>query len=160
MAQDILALIKADHEKTRSDLKRIMTSVGTTSENTRNEDFDRMHLELLGHMHAEEDIFYPLLEIQAGDVVHEALREHQIVRSDLKNLGDLWTNEAIFTQKLQKLEQDITHHVEKEESQIFGVARKVLGMDRLQEMGQLFEQEKHVTAKKGLAAAQKAETSM
>lgn len=118
-----------------------------------------MHLDLLGNMQAEEDIFYPLLETTASDLLREALREHQLVRSDLRNLGDLWTNEAVFTQKLEKLEQDIMYHVEEEESKIFDTARKVLAMDQLHDMGQLFEQEKHLTAKKGLAAAQQAETS-
>jgi hemerythrin-like domain-containing protein len=136
-----------------------MKSVGTTRKNMRNEDFDRMHLDLIGHMQAEEDIFDPLLETTTSDLIREALREHQIVRSDLRNLGDLWTKEAVFTQKLQKLEHDIMHHVEEEESKIFDTARKVLAMDQLQDMGQLFEQEKHVTAKKGLAAAQQADTS-
>ena len=159
MVDDILARIHADHEKAMSDLKRIVENVGTTSTNTRNADFDRLHLELLGHMHAEEDILYPLLETPAEGAIREAMREHRTIRSDLANLGDLWTNERVFTQKLQKLEQDIKHHVGEEESTIFDAARKVFGSDQLAEMGQMFEQEKHVTAQKGLAEAKRAETS-
>jgi hemerythrin superfamily protein len=160
MAQDILALIKADHEKTSSDLKQIMNRVGTASKGTRNEDFDRMHLELLGHMHAEEELFYPPLESKMQEDVGHALEEHDTIRSDLTELGQSWSQEADFTQKLKKLEEDITHHVEEEESKIFDGARKIIGMDRLQQMGQQFEEEKQKTVQKGLAGAQRAVTSM
>ncbi len=160
MAQDILALIKADHEKTSSDLTRIMNNVGTASRGMRNEDFDRMHLDLLGHMHAEEEIFYPPLKGQMQEEIGHAREEHETIRNDLTELGQSWSEQAEFTQRLRKLEEDINHHVKEEEEKIFQGARSILGMDRLQQMGQQFEEEKQKTTHKGLAAAQRAETSM
>jgi hemerythrin superfamily protein len=159
MAQDILALIKADHEKTSSDLKQIMNRAGTAGKGMRNEDFDRMHLELLAHMHAEEEIFYPPLESQMKEEIGHAEEEHETIRRDLTELGRSWSEQAEFTQKLKKMEEDIQHHVEEEEGKIFDGARRIVGMDRLQQMGSQFEEEKRKTSQKGLAGAQRAETA-
>jgi iron-sulfur cluster repair protein YtfE (RIC family) len=76
MAQDILEMIKSDHEKTMSDLKRIMSRAGEVTKSKRNEEFDRMHLELNGHMTAEEKIFYPALESEIREQISHAREEH------------------------------------------------------------------------------------
>lgn len=159
MAQDILALIKADHEMVSSELNKIKTRTETPSRGARNEDFDRIHLELLAHMHAEEEIFYPPLESQMREQMSDALEEHKKIRTDLTELGQSWSEQAEFTQKLKQLEEDINHHVEEEEGEIFDGARKIIGMDRLQQMGSQFEEEKQKTSQKGLAGAQRAETA-
>jgi hemerythrin-like domain-containing protein len=153
MAQDILEMIKSDHEKTMSDLKRIMSRAGEVTKSKRNEEFDRMHLELNGHMTAEEKIFYPALESEIREQISHAREEHEEIRSSLKDIGRSWSETSEFTQKLQKLEETINHHVEEEEEKIFTTARESLGQDRLQEMGSRFEEEKRKTVQRGLAPA-------
>jgi len=153
MAQDILEMIKSDHEKTISDLKQIMSRAGEVTKGKRNEEFDQMHLELMGHMTAEEKIFYPALESEIREQISHAREEHEDIRSNLKDIGRSWSETSEFTQKLQKLEETINHHVEEEEEKIFNTARESLGQDRLQEMGRQFEEEKQKTVQRGLAPA-------
>jgi len=153
MAQTILDMIKSDHEKTSSDLKQIMSRAGEASKGKRNEEFDRMHIELLGHMNAEEKIFYPPLESEIREQISHSKEEHEEIRSHLKDIGRSWSEKSEFTQKLQKLEETINHHVEEEEEKIFSTARDSLKEDRLEEMGRQFEQEKQKTVQQGLAPA-------
>lgn len=142
MAQDLLAILKQEHETTASQLREIMTRKTSPESPRKNEQFTMLEQELRAHMEGEEKIFYPKLESQYKDLVHEANEEHEEIRSGLQQLSGSWSKEEDWKSGLDELKSTIEHHVEEEEEKVFSAAREVLSSDELRDLGRQYETEK------------------
>ena len=70
-------------------------------------------------MAAEEKLLYPPLEKEMRDRIADAREEHEKIRKHLEGLtagGDM--PEAEWTRRLERMKQEIQHHVRDEESEI------------------------------------------
>jgi len=107
--------------------------------------------ELRVHSAIEEEIFYPAVKAirdkKAKFDIEEALEEHKQVKSVIEDVRKLNGDEPAFGAKMKVLKEDVEHHAEEEETEIFKEARK-LGNERLEELG-----EKLQIAKERLMAA-------
>jgi iron-sulfur cluster repair protein YtfE (RIC family) len=142
-------LLKEDHKK----VSQIFEKLEPTTERalkTREELFSKLNGELEVHASIEEQIFYPALKEadETRDIVLEAFEEHSIVKRLLKELASMPANSEQWTAKLTVLKENIEHHVEEEEGEMFKKARKILSDDQAEELGVRME-----AAKKKLAAA-------
>lgn len=142
MAQDLLATLMQEHEKVASQLDEIMMRQTSPKTPRKNEQFTMLEQELRAHMEGEEKLFYPKLESQHGDLVREALDEHEEIKTGLKQLSGSWSEEADWKSKLDDLKGTIEHHVEEEEGKIFSAARELLSADELRDLGRQYETEK------------------
>ena len=136
-------LLKADHEKVAGILEKID---GTTERaiKGREELFIQLKSELDVHTRIEETILYPTLEKyeETRDIALEAYEEHAIVKQLLKELGSSRKDDEQWTAKFTVLKENIEHHVEEEEGEMFKKARKVLSEDEIARLGERLQDAK------------------
>ena len=140
---DVFGLLKADHERVAEMLQKIE---GTTerAEKGRTETFTRLKAELDLHATIEEKIFYPALEDaeETRDIALEAYEEHRLVKQLLGELEREPKDTEQWTAKFTVLKENIEHHVEEEEGEMFKKARQVLSEEQIQTLGEQVEQAK------------------
>ena len=133
-------LLTEDHEKVAG----ILEKIDATSERgvkTREELFTQLKTELDIHAEIEETIFYPALEKheESRDIALEAVEEHRIVKEFLAELDSMATDDEIWTAKMTVLKENIEHHVEEEEGEMFSKARKALTEEEIESLGTRME---------------------
>ena len=129
-------LLKTDHEKVAG----ILTSIEETTERAvkgREELFTKLKQELDLHARIEEEIFYPVLEEadETREVTLEAYEEHRLVKQLLAELEAEPKDTEEWTAKFTVLKENIEHHVEEEEGEMFKNARKVLSEEEVEDLG-------------------------
>jgi hemerythrin superfamily protein len=136
-------LLKNDHEKVAGLLDKLE---GTTERalKTREELFTQLKSELDIHAEIEEKIFYPVLEKadETRDITLEAFEEHRLVKQLLGELEAGAKDDEQWTAKFTVLKENIEHHVEEEEGEMFKKARKVLSEEEIETLGTRMEKAK------------------
>lgn len=136
-------LLKSDHEKVAG----ILESIDQTTERAakgRDELFARLKEELDLHAKIEEEIFYPALEDskETRDVTLEAYEEHSLVKQLLSELEAAPKDTEEWTAKFTVLKENVEHHVEEEEGEMFTKARKALSEDEIETLGDRIQEAK------------------
>jgi hemerythrin-like domain-containing protein len=100
--------------------------------------------ELDRHAEIEETIFYPVLEKaeESRDITLEAYEEHRLVKQLLSELEAAPKDDEQWTAKFTVLKENIEHHVEEEEGELFKKARKVLNEQEIEALGTRMEKAK------------------
>jgi len=101
--------------------------------------------ELSVHSAIEEQVFYPAVRAEvpeAEGMVLESLEEHHIVKWVLSELDGMSPDDEAFEAKATVLIENVRHHVEEEEQELFPEVRAALGRKRLAEIGERMEQAK------------------
>lgn len=129
-------LLKADHKK----VSGIFEKLDSTTERgvkTREELFTQLKTELDIHAQIEEQILYPVLKEaeETHDITLEAYEEHSVVKTLLAELESLPKDDEMWGAKLTVLKENVEHHVEEEEGDMFKDARKVLSAEQIEELG-------------------------
>jgi hemerythrin-like domain-containing protein len=140
---DAIALLKADHDK----VKKLLSELETTTERgvkTRSELFATIKGELTLHEIVEEEIFYPELKShpKAKDIVLEGYQEHHVVDLLMGELEALDVSDEAWGAKATVMKENIEHHIEEEEGEMFPQARKALDDAELDELGRRMERRK------------------
>ena len=140
---DAITLLKTDHEKVSGIFEKLEETT-ERAEKTREELFTKLKQELDVHAHIEETIFYPVLKKseETRDITMEGIQEHHVVKVLLRELDAMGVGSETWTAKLKVLKENVEHHVEEEEEDMFKKAREVLSKEQLEEIGALMEQEK------------------
>jgi hemerythrin superfamily protein len=96
------------------------------------------------HTKIEEEIFYPAVRelgtSKAEEMIDEAFEEHHVVDLVLAELPKVDPEDDRFEAKITVLSELVEHHVEEEEGEMFPMAEKKLGTERVKELGQQMEQ--------------------
>jgi iron-sulfur cluster repair protein YtfE (RIC family) len=136
-------LLKTDHKTVAGLMEKID---GTTERaiKTRDELFTQLKTELDIHAMIEETILYPVLEKAdpTHDVTLEAYEEHRLVKQLLAELESEAKGTEEWTAKFTVLKENVEHHVEEEEGEMFKKARKVLSEEELETLGARLEEAK------------------
>ena len=140
---DALTLLKNDHDKVK-DLLAELESTTERGVKTRTELFDRIKTELTVHEIIEEEIFYPTLKQhpKAKDIVLEAYEEHDVVNILMGELSALPVDDETWGAKAKVMKENVEHHMEEEEGEMFQKARQVFDKDELEDLGSRMEQRK------------------
>lgn len=140
---DIFELLKQDHEKVAGILEQLEPTT-ERAEKTREELFARLKAELDLHAYLEETILYPVLKQEEGtrEITLEAVEEHRIVKQFLKELDALPVTSEQWTAKLTVLKENVEHHVEEEEGEMFKKARAALSREQIDNLTARLESEK------------------
>jgi hemerythrin superfamily protein len=135
-----IELLKSDHDR----VDKLFQKVKATEEGEHKALFEKIKLELDTHTHIEEKIFYPRLkeEQELEDITLEGIEEHHQAKMFLRELANLSEDSEKFEPKLKVLMEDIEHHVQEEEGEMFPKVEEVLGKDELEELGKRMEEEK------------------
>ena len=129
-----LELMKTDHDR----LKELLEEALDTDEPAeRSELLHQMRSELMGHERMEEDVFYPALRenAEAKEIVLEGYEEHHVIDLILDELLDVPEDSEQWKAKLKVLQENIEHHIEEEEGEMFRTARAVFSREQLDELG-------------------------
>ena len=144
---DALSLLKEDHDR----VKKMLTSLDETTERatkTRTDGFASLKADLVVHEKIEEEIFYPALKqfAEAKDIVLEAYEEHDVVDMILGELEQTPVEDETWAAKLTVMKENLEHHIEEEENEMFDQARQVMDSSELEELGEQMERRKRELA--------------
>jgi len=130
-----LDLMKEDHKK----LKKLLDeTLEAKQRDDRAELIERVRSELVVHERMEEEVFYPALKSheKAKDIVLEGFEEHHVADVILDELLDVPEESDLWHAKVKVLQENIEHHIEEEEGEMFKIARKVLEPEQLEDLGE------------------------
>jgi len=135
-----ITLLKNDH-KTVEDLFQRFEKLGPRAVKSKEDVVARIIRELSVHAAIEEMVFYPAIrqavdDGEIEDMVLEALEEHHIVKWVLSELDGMSPENERFDAKVTVLTENVRHHVEEEEHDLFPQVSKRLGRPRLDELGE------------------------
>jgi predicted DNA-binding protein len=140
---DAITLLEADHKK----VKGLLAELDSTTERgikTRTELFATIKGELTLHEIVEEEIFYPELKAhpKAKDIVLEGYEEHHVVDLLMGELEALDVGDEAWGAKATVMRENIEHHIEEEEGEMFKQARQIFDRRELDELGARMEARK------------------
>ena len=129
-----LELLKADHKKVASLFDRVKE---TESEKEHLKLFEQIKSELEVHTHIEETILYPTLRQyeELKELVLEAFEEHKQVKTLIREIDGLVEGSERLDAKLTVMGENVEHHVEEEENEMFPKVEKLMSRDELEELG-------------------------
>lgn len=135
--------LKKDHDQVKETMTRIeeMSSRASTSKVKL---FEEMRAALTAHLRAEEKVFYDALkrEKSAHGSALEGYEEHHVADLLMREISRLPPGDERWTAKFTVLKENVEHHVEEEEGEIWAKAREVFDEARAQELGKAFVTEK------------------
>ena len=138
-------LLKQDHDKVRSLLNEFEAQADGDGRAKR-ELFEEIRNELEIHSAIEEEIFYPAVKAlrteEAEEIVDESIEEHGVVKRLLDELDATDTDDETFDAKMKVLKENVEHHADEEEDEMFPEAKSGLESGRLEELGRKMEQRK------------------
>jgi iron-sulfur cluster repair protein YtfE (RIC family) len=137
---DAFNLLKADHRKVAGLFDELESADGKAKLQV----FEQIKTELELHTHIEEKIFYPALEKprETHDLTLEAYEEHDVVKKLLRQLSRAKTANEEWEAQAKVLRENVEHHVEEEENELFEKAEAALGEERIEALGEEMAAEK------------------
>ncbi len=140
---DAFELLEQDHDK----VKILLSEGDDTTERgtkTREELFARIKQELLVHETLEEELLYPTLKEhdETKEVSLEGYEEHHFANEVIAELEETPVDDEKWGAKFAVLKENIEHHIEEEEGEMFPKARKVLTSEQIESLGERLQQRK------------------
>jgi hemerythrin-like domain-containing protein len=135
-AVNALTLLRNDHRE----IKRLLKQLEPTSEDDvskRRELFEQIRRDLTVHEVIEEEIFYPTLKQhpKAKEIVLEGYEEHDVVNTIMSELEGLPYDDETWGPKAKVMTENLEHHIEEEEDEMFDKAEQVLEDQELEDLG-------------------------
>ncbi|MCK9306634.1 MAG: hemerythrin domain-containing protein [Methanoculleus sp.] len=140
MAQNVIDILKQEHEMVLSQLSEL-SSKGTSS---REQKYNSLKENLIPHMVGEEQAVYPrLMESGMQEMALESIEEHNAVKTLLSQLDSASTSEEdVWVAKLTVIKENVKHHISEEEEKIFPKMQQKMSSDDLSSLGSKFEEAK------------------
>ncbi len=89
--------------------------------------------EITAHSQLEEEIFYPVVREKANKVTRkvilEGIEEHRVADFLIKRLKEIKPEDETFDAKFNVLIENVVHHFEDEEWELFPEATELLGAE-------------------------------
>jgi hemerythrin-like domain-containing protein len=120
-----IELLKADHDKVKAMFEQY-EGLSDRAVASKKKLVREICLELTRHTLAEEEIFYSAVRKAVGDedLVDEATVEHACAKDLIAQLLSMEPGEDLYDAKVKVLSEQIEHHVEEEEKEMFPKAKK------------------------------------
>jgi hypothetical protein len=133
---DAMSLLKEDHEK----VKKILAELESTTERgvkTREALFTKVKQELVVHEAIEEEIFYPALKEhpKTKEIALEGYEEHHVVDTVMAEIEGVAYDDEKWGAKFKVMKENLEHHIEEEEGEMFKQAKQVFDEDELAQLG-------------------------
>jgi hemerythrin superfamily protein len=133
---DALQVLIDDHRTVEQLFGRFESS-GPRANKSRGDIASRVIQELSVHASIEETAFYPAIRQVEGleDEVLEALEEHHVVKLVLNELEKMNPTDERFQAKFTVMMENVRHHVEEEENEMFDKVRRAMSNEQLEALG-------------------------
>ncbi|MBW3619591.1 MAG: hemerythrin domain-containing protein [Actinobacteria bacterium] len=138
---DAVTLLEAQHERFR-ELFGDFRGLAKRPSQKKQDLVRTMITELVKHAEIEEQIFYPAVREEVDgveDLVDEDLEEHHAVELLLDELDHLSVEAARYDAKVTVVIENVEHHMEEEESDLFPRVREQLSEERRRALGGAME---------------------
>lgn len=142
---DALMLLTGDHNRVRGLFSKFQAAHDASDEATAAVVARIILTELDVHSTIEEDVFYPAIREaskELGEMVAEGIEEHHVVETLMEEIKTLEPSDEAWAAKMTVLIENVEHHADEEESDMFPKARTVLGGAALEELGERLEARK------------------
>ena len=137
---DAISLLKDDHRKVEKLFAQIKDKKDAAD---RERLFTEIKTELTVHTEIEEKLFYPaVLDAKvAHELVVESFEEHKQVKMVLADLDQADKSTENWIGGLTVLMEDVQHHVEEEETELFPrVKKEILSEQELEDLGKRMQE--------------------
>jgi hemerythrin-like domain-containing protein len=146
--RDVIEILERDHrevEQMFGELESLRGAATDEAKSRRKELAEQVTIELVRHSVAEEVLVYPQVEekVSAEEAEH-AREEHAEAEETLHRLEKLDADDPAFDVELATLIEEIRHHIEDEEGEMFTHMRQVIEADELRKLGNQVEAFKKV----------------
>jgi hemerythrin superfamily protein len=135
---DAIALLTADHNRVRGLFAKFNEAQDSEDMVTMAAVAAKISTELQIHTTIEEEIFYPWCRQLADDIpeiVDEGLQEHHQVKVLLTEASDLEPGDDTWVAKFTVIIEDVEHHAQEEESEMFPKVRSHSDAQERDELG-------------------------
>ncbi|MFP5375791.1 MAG: hemerythrin domain-containing protein [Acidimicrobiia bacterium] len=142
---DALSLLIADHNRVRGLFARFESAEESGETAQMAELAPRIIDELEVHATIEEEIFYPEVgeaSEEIREVVAEGIEEHHVVRQLADEVKGLSPEDEAWAAKMKVMIENVEHHAEEEETELFPQVRRALGAEALRDMADRMEARK------------------
>ena len=137
--RDVIEILVHDHREVEEMFKELESLRGASSEEDkkrRKELTEDVTIELVRHSVAEEVLVYPMVEDKVSkEEAEHAREEHAEAEETLQKLEKLDADDPKFDDELTELMQEIRHHIEDEEGEMFAHMRESIAEDELRNLG-------------------------
>lgn len=139
---NIYERLKKDHGKQRGMAAGLAETSGSSAERQRL--FAEFRMELEAHAAAEEQTFYAALiaSPDGQEKARHSIAEHKTASDLLEELEQTDMSSGGWLQKFKKLKEEVEHHADEEEREVFPLAREILSAKRAVELGDEFSSRK------------------
>lgn len=150
---DFFELLKQDHQKVSGIFEKLEDTT-TAAVKTRQQLFTQLKQELDLHAQIEETILYPALKQAAAtrELTIEAYDEHQEVKDLLAELEGMSVEDEEWETILSELKENVEHHVDEEENQMFPKSRQVLSEEQINDITERMQTAKQQAPKAASAS--------
>lgn len=136
---DIYSRIKDDHGKQRGLSAGLGDTSGDSAERKRL--FDAFKKEIESHAAVEEQTFYAeLIALSDGqEKARHSISEHEDAAKLLDELDTMDMASSGWLNKFNKLKDELEHHMDEEEKEVFELAQGLFSNDQAEEIGEKFD---------------------
>jgi hemerythrin superfamily protein len=128
---DAIELLKMQHEEA----KKLFAEIEAAEDEKKEELFEQLADALAVHATIEEKHFYPATKnARTEELLQEAVEEHLGVKRLIADLLEMSPEDAQFDAKVKVLKEQVEHHVEEEEGELFPKVRKMFKEDELDDL--------------------------
>jgi hemerythrin superfamily protein len=152
---DALTLLTADHNRVRGLFARFETAQERDDSAIMADLASTIFAELEVHTTIEEEIFYPQvheLSEEIGEVVDEGIQEHHVAKMLIDEAKGLTPGTDEWTAKMSVLIENVEHHAEEEEQEMFPKIRSHSSAGDREALGQRLDERKGELGAPTLAA--------
>ena len=151
---DAMTLLREDHRK----VKKLLAKIESTTERgvkTRQDLFTKVKQELVVHEAIEEEIFYPALKQhpKTQEIAMEAYEEHHVVDTVMAEIEGVAYDDETWGAKFKVMKENLEHHIEEEEGEMFKQAKQVFDEDELNQLGESMKARKEELMRQQSSAA-------
>ena len=141
---DVIDILTADHRE----MIELIGRIESTSDASKRRDLaDTVIAEVMRHAVAEEMFVYPVMEEQlpnGADEVQHDKQEHEEIVQVMKQMEDVEASNPNFMELVRRLEEQLRHHANDEESEQFPKLRAHIPAEKLFDMGEKVESAKRL----------------
>lgn len=138
---DCFTLLKRDHDEVAKLLQQCQSE---GEKKSAKETFKKVARELAVHSKLEETLLYPRLEKldELSEQIEESYEEHGDIEDLLEEMANMSPGDEEWASNLVELIDNVEHHVQEEEQEVFPVAMKLIGEDQAADLGNTLAEEK------------------
>lgn len=125
-SNDAVSMLTSEHREV-ADLFKQYEALGDRAKAGKKRLADQICTALTLHAMVEEEIFYPAVREagkEAEEMVDEAVVEHASAKDLIAQIQEMDPEDELYDAKVKVLSEQIEHHVQEEEKDMFPLARK------------------------------------